>query len=342
MSIYKGVYSILSGRCIHHTLWKKLASPPNSVLYLDGSPAEEKKHTHKHRQEVRDKALTLAQKGVTQLKDRLDRKLHVRKQHFITVRKHMEKGFYWPLESRRAFAQYLRLKGRSVIECPTEADIAIAVRYRSGDIVISKDNDTPVYKSISTIWRPISRQRFLVYEIPDVLATLGISKTQLQFSTELYLVHEQVVLKNIKQETFDTSLKVFVLCVQTPVLEPLTLPSAHEASGEKTWRHKSLQRFNRYRTIDRPASQDKRTRCKQHELPQNMVQYAWKPWEVPESPLVLNADVSRKKMEEKNREGKKTTPKPVNASAGKGDLVRAMAWEHPMVTLDVGTVPVES
>ncbi|KAF8908742.1 hypothetical protein BGZ58_006062, partial [Dissophora ornata] len=218
----------------------KFASPPNSVLYLDGSPAEEKKHTHKHRREARDKALTLAQKGVTQLKDRLDRKLHVRKQHFITVRKHMEKGFYWSLESRRAFAQYLRLKGWSVVECPTEADIAIAVRCRSGDIVISKDSDTLVYKSILTIWRPISRKRFLVYEIPDVLATLGISRTQLtvlgvvsrndynrnipslgsetNFSivttlneadprsmVQKYLVHEQVVLKNIKQETFDTS-----------------------------------------------------------------------------------------------------------------------------------------
>ncbi|KAI8600553.1 hypothetical protein EDD21DRAFT_430910, partial [Dissophora ornata] len=143
-------------------------------------------------------------------------------------------------------------------------NVAMHMRCRSGDIVISKDSDTLVYKSISTIWRPISRKRLIVYEIPDVLAALGISRTRLtvlgivsrndcncnipslgsetnvsvvttsdeadlRSMVQKHLVHEQVLLKNIKQETFDTSLKVFVLCVQTPVLEPLTLPSAQES-----------------------------------------------------------------------------------------------------------------
>jgi len=144
------------------------------------------------------------------------------------------------------------------------------------------------------------------------------------------------------------------------------------ASGERIRRHKSSQRFNRYRTIDRPATQDvqavtetnktitaststlskkktpqerprysfkKRTRRIQHEPPEKMVQYAWKPWKkAPENPLDPNSDVLKKEREVKRRKGKKTIPKPVNDSTGKADLVRFMAWEHPTVTLDVGTV----
>ncbi|KAI7832532.1 hypothetical protein BC939DRAFT_318 [Gamsiella multidivaricata] len=93
--------------------------------------------------------------------------------------KHLRKSFYWPLEARTALAQYLRSKGWIVLECSTEADIDMACDCTPGDVIISIDSDMFIYKNVSIIRLSISRWRFLVYVLPDVLATLGINRTQL-------------------------------------------------------------------------------------------------------------------------------------------------------------------
>jgi|SRR5690554_3445255 len=82
-------------------------------------------------------------------------------------------------EDRQAFATYLRHAGWSVVECQTEADIKVARDFMPGDIVLSRDSDMLMYESISTVWRPISAGRILVYDEPSALAALGINRTQL-------------------------------------------------------------------------------------------------------------------------------------------------------------------
>jgi len=173
---------------------EEFATSSNSVLYLDGSPAEEKMLTHKHREETRSKALSAADASTAVLMDRVNGNLRVRKQHFLTISKLLRKAFYWSPEARRALAQHLRTKGWTVIECSTEADIKIACDCESGDVVISGDSDMLIHKNVRTIWRPISRRRFLVYEIPEVLAALGINRDQL---TVLGLVSHNDYNRNI-------------------------------------------------------------------------------------------------------------------------------------------------
>ncbi|KAI1285054.1 hypothetical protein EDD11_001059, partial [Mortierella claussenii] len=108
-----------------------------------------------------------------------------------------------------------------------------------------------MYRNISTIWRPISGRRLLIYDIPHVLTTLGISRDQLtalgavshndynrniyglgcatNFGivkelngndaasiVQQYLADARVFLKNKTQVTFADSVNVFVRGVQIP------------------------------------------------------------------------------------------------------------------------------
>ncbi|KAF9950813.1 hypothetical protein BGZ72_007591 [Mortierella alpina] len=68
--------------------------------------------------------------------------------------------------------------GRVVVNCTTEADLAIAQACLPTDIVLSRDSDMLYYASIRTIWRPISKGRVLVYDIKEVMATLGLNQAQ--------------------------------------------------------------------------------------------------------------------------------------------------------------------
>ncbi|KAF9951295.1 hypothetical protein BGZ72_007152 [Mortierella alpina] len=114
----------------------------------------------------------------------------------------------------------------------------------------------------------------------------------------------------------------------------------------------------RYRTVDRPPpttadttlkehpalartripprrkrySPSKRTVLKSHPAPKTMVRYKRKPYtQTPESPLEKKPPKPAKRKETKTR-------KTITAKSTKVDLTRAMSWEHPTITLDVGTV----
>ncbi|KAG0263936.1 hypothetical protein BG011_007769 [Mortierella polycephala] len=131
--------------------------------------------THAYREKNRAGALTLAHESIVKLEDRMERNLRVRKQALTTINKNLKEAFYWFLAARCSFTEYLRNKQWTVRENLTEADLAT----KPEDAVISRDSDVLVYGTISTIWRPISRGRCLVYDVPNVLATLNISKIQL-------------------------------------------------------------------------------------------------------------------------------------------------------------------
>ena len=61
----------------------------------------------------------------------------------------------------------------------TEAHIRIANDCGTHDVVISTDGDMLVYKTVSRIWRPISKRRFLQYKVSEVLDSLQITRTRL-------------------------------------------------------------------------------------------------------------------------------------------------------------------
>ncbi|KAI7832491.1 hypothetical protein BC939DRAFT_105154 [Gamsiella multidivaricata] len=78
-----------------------------------------------------------------------------------------------------------------------------------------------------------------------------------------------------------------------------------------------------------------RTRKIQHDLPESMTQYQWKPWKT--TPMAPSAPV----IPPQNT----TQPEPATAKKvksvdemNKADFTRALDWEHPTVTLDVGTL----
>ncbi|OAQ25053.1 hypothetical protein K457DRAFT_1898402 [Linnemannia elongata AG-77] len=87
--------------------------------------------------------------------------------------------YYWSMESRRSFADYMTERHWTVKVVATEAGLVIAIDANPGDIIISRDSDMLAYGSIVTLWRPVSNDIILVYSIPDLLLALGITRVQL-------------------------------------------------------------------------------------------------------------------------------------------------------------------
>ncbi|KAG0017425.1 hypothetical protein BGZ80_008295 [Entomortierella chlamydospora] len=165
--------------------------------------------------------------------------------------------------------------------------------------------------------------------------------------------------------TFDTSINVFVHLKQTPIApghhdEPdaasleMRLKDIKErfkdacgkfaeqnraqlASRQATRRHRPSQKFNRYRTIDRPPpkkSKDSiteplprprysvKTRKKTvvHEPPKELTRYKWKPWaKQPESPLEKESTPEPKPTKKPSKKPKKP-PTPIESMDKKGLL----------------------
>ena len=112
--------------------------------------------------------------SMQELETRVNDGLRVRKHHFTDI----SSAFYWSMDARRAFADYMIEHGWVVVNCTTEADLAIAQACLPTDIVLSRDSDMLYYASIRTIWRPISKGRVLVYDIKEDMATLGLNQAQ--------------------------------------------------------------------------------------------------------------------------------------------------------------------
>ncbi|KAG0195123.1 hypothetical protein BGX28_002236, partial [Mortierella sp. GBA30] len=69
-----------------------------------------------------------------------------------------------------------------------------------------------------------------------------------------------------------------------------------------------------------------------------MKQYKWKPWtKAPENPLDPNANILKKEARTSGTDMGNNRRQVTNKTR-KAELVKAMQWEHPTVTLDVGTV----
>jgi len=177
----------------------------SSILYIDGASPEEKRETRLAREAKRALALQKAQTFIGTMEDQVLSRRGVRKQDFNKLAKHIRAAFYWSPESRASMKAYLVEQGWSVAECPSEADIAIAVDCQPADVVVSADSDMLLYDSIRTIWRPLSRGRFLVYEVPDLLNYLGISRQKL---TVLGIVSKNDYTTNLSRMGVATNFKI--------------------------------------------------------------------------------------------------------------------------------------
>ncbi|KAF9898752.1 hypothetical protein EC991_010433, partial [Linnemannia zychae] len=226
-----------------------------------------------------------------------------------------------------------------------------------------------------------------------------------------YLQDDKVVAKNTQQETFKTSMRVFVDQLQTR-LEPVVIqtpsqtifdacqhryddlmqrydrwkqtqghtPRSPVSPQENIVRVRKPRSFNRYRTVESPilvsgsslphaapipyehdapsaaAQQDQghpplnrtriprnrarysfkeRTRKIVHDPPPKMKQYVLKYYK--EHPTTITGQASSNKPKVKNDNDSTITKKP-RATKGKQGLVRSMAWHHPTVTLQTGTL----
>ncbi|KAG0059220.1 hypothetical protein BGZ92_006987, partial [Podila epicladia] len=103
----------------------------------------------------------------------------LRKQQFKTLNKAIVDSFYFSHEFRQALVQHLRANGWNVCGCRSESDTCIGANCKQDDIVITRDSDALIYSNSNTIWRPISRRRYLVYIIPQLLLQLQLSRTGL-------------------------------------------------------------------------------------------------------------------------------------------------------------------
>ncbi|KAF9271079.1 hypothetical protein BGZ68_004282, partial [Mortierella alpina] len=160
-----------------------------------GAPALEKASTSADRQEKRRTNLELAQEHLNVFETLVNANVRLRKRHFNAVSKLLLNAFYWDLAARRSFAEYLRARDWNVVECRTEADLAIGNDCRPGDIVLTRDSDLLIYPEVACIWRPISRGRLLEYHVGDVLASLKITRAQL---TVLGVVSRNDYTKNVE------------------------------------------------------------------------------------------------------------------------------------------------
>ncbi|KAF9147192.1 hypothetical protein BGX20_006726, partial [Mortierella sp. AD010] len=110
--------------------------------------------------------------------------------------------------------------------------------------------------------------------------------------------------------------------------------------------------FNKFETVDRPSSEGTtsyrrrysvkhRSRKEEHDVPETMKQYTWKPWKkVPEIPVAPISNETEEPVEPEDPEDKIEAPKKDLQIMEKVDLVHSMRYEHPVVTLNVGTVVV--
>ncbi|KAK3821501.1 MAG: hypothetical protein J3Q66DRAFT_333459 [Benniella sp.] len=125
-----------------------------------------------------------------------------------------------------------------------------------------------------------------------------------------------------------------------------------DGKSEPANRHKPNQAFNKYRTIDMPPNPDpdkvynprytprRRFRKKSHGKPSPLKQYTLKPY-TPREETDKKTPADSSAQESSNKKPRGTPPGAIT-SRKKLTLLNAMGLEHPTVTLDVGTLHVNS
>ena len=178
-----------------------------TILHMDGPSSAEKNTTNKERQSKRTKALSKANKLLTNMEETLENNGKLRKTQFKSVNKAIVDSFYFNHDLRQALVDYLVANGWNVCRCRSEADTCIGSICRQQDIVITRDSDSLIYSNITTIWRPFDRNQYLVYNVPELLRHLELSRAGL---TTLGVVTQNDYGKGILQVGVKTNFKIIL------------------------------------------------------------------------------------------------------------------------------------
>jgi 5'-3' exonuclease len=173
-----------------------------TILYVDGPSPAEKRATHGEREARRKSALAKAHTLLLEMESLLRQGKKLRKQQFQKLNKHINASFYLLPNLRATLAQYLEANGWTVVTCPSEADIQIALDCTAKDVVISADSDSLIHPSICTIWRPLARGGYLEYNVRRLLEQLELTRTGL---TVLGIVCRNDYTTNMKRMGLHTN-----------------------------------------------------------------------------------------------------------------------------------------
>ncbi|KAF9934614.1 Rad2 nuclease [Modicella reniformis] len=129
----------------------------------------------------------------------------MRRQHHLGIQKHLGRAFEWSHDSRQELVAFLQNRGWRVKLAEFEADLEIARDCSPDDVVLSRDSDMLAYEQVVTIWRPVKGGNVLVYNLPDVLSAIGLSRAQL---TALAVVSRNDYSRNVSSLGCSTNLGI--------------------------------------------------------------------------------------------------------------------------------------
>ncbi|KAI7831572.1 hypothetical protein BC939DRAFT_473129 [Gamsiella multidivaricata] len=145
----------------------------NITIYLDGRQALEERATHLKRLKIAKDALLKARES------------------YSSIEKHIgSRQDKWPSKQKEGLSK------DNDFDLRGQAGVATIPSFQGleGDIIVSGDSDMLIYPTVETVWRPISRGRFLVYNLFEVGKYLEIGRSGL---TVLGIVSNNDYSKNI-------------------------------------------------------------------------------------------------------------------------------------------------
>ncbi|KAG0033890.1 hypothetical protein BGZ83_004246, partial [Gryganskiella cystojenkinii] len=150
-----------------------------SVFYFDGNACFEKQLTSEKRHQEQQDALINADMLVTAIEKLSQQDQHISKTRFRKAFEKLSASFNLPIEIKKDLVQYLVDRGFKAKLCRFEADPEIAAECNPQDIVVTKDSDLFGYATVCSILKPISRGRYLMYNLQNVMRAMELNRTQL-------------------------------------------------------------------------------------------------------------------------------------------------------------------
>ena len=166
------------------------------IIYFDGEECLEKQNTHRIRHHEQQQELVEADNKVNDIIERFNNNNAISKSMFTVAHRHLSNSFRLPLEIRQECSRYLRDQGWDARVAPFEADVQIAKDVLPQDLVIANDGDFFGYRTVNTIVKPISNDRFLLYDVNKVAEAMEISRAGL---TAFMVVNKNDYDDNIRQ-----------------------------------------------------------------------------------------------------------------------------------------------
>ncbi|CAO3571066.1 unnamed protein product [Mortierella alpina] len=302
------------------------------VCYLDGEPALEKAAAHQAREKRRSTALDSVEAGMVVLRNQVHNLRLATKQQHLAVRKKLGTSFTWSLEDRQHLQQYLQEQGWVVILSSCEADVEIARDCQEGDVVLTTDSDFLAYSRVQTVWRLVTRTELLVYDIPKLLKTVGLTRAQL---TALCIVSKNDYDSNVLRLGTITNFKLLKSITRAETVEQYRRHRNTDITFELSQRVFDTL----VQTAAAPNSSSSALNTRRQSLSPSMTSSARSSMEYRRRPEPCGR--RPEKPAKRKKAALDTTYGEIRASIDstrKQNLVKMLSVEHPIVTLLVGTV----